>query len=47
MEDMWMLRCGGNGDYYDNFKDNNIVAIGWHELGDLSNIKTRQELNHL
>ena len=32
---MWMVRAGARSFLYDEFKKNNVVAIGW-ELGDLS-----------
>ena len=35
MADMWMVRCGKNSEFIDNFIEDKIVAIGW-ELGDLS-----------
>ena len=35
MVDMWMVRAGENAFLFDDFKQNNIIAIGW-EIGDLS-----------
>ena len=36
MANMWMVRAGENAFLIDDFKELNIVAIGW-EIGDLSN----------
>src|SRR5918997_249267 len=33
---MWVVRAGEEGRFYEDFKRNGIVAIGWHEHGDLS-----------
>lgn len=33
---MWVVPAGEEGRFYDDFKRNSIVAIGWHEHGDLS-----------
>ena len=35
MANMWMVRAGENAFLIDDFKEDNIVAIGW-EIGDLS-----------
>jgi predicted Mrr-cat superfamily restriction endonuclease len=35
---MWMVRAREHGRLFDDFRKHSIVAIGWHELGDLSNI---------
>lgn len=40
---MWMVRSSG-GKYADAFIDNNIVAIGWHETGSLSDLKSRDQV---
>ena len=45
MSNMWMVRAGSNGMYYDIFKKFDIVAIGWN-LGDLSD-KTPDEIRQL
>jgi len=35
MKNGWMLRAAGNGGrYFDDFKDNDCVTIGWNSLGD-------------
>ena len=45
MTTMWMVRAGENAFLIDDFKDLNIVAIGW-ELGDLSS-KSPDEIKQL
>ncbi len=35
---MWMVRAGG-GDYFNEFQENNMVKIGWNEVGDLSSVQ--------
>jgi len=44
MANAWMVRAERNGRLYDVFKDQNVVAIGWHEIGDLSNLCSRQAI---
>ena len=44
---MWMVRAGGNAYLVDDFRKNKIVAIGWDELGDLSNVKGREKIKEL
>jgi restriction system protein len=34
---MWMVRAGEYAYLLDKFRRNNVVAIGWNEVGDLSN----------
>ncbi|MGL5734800.1 MAG: restriction endonuclease [Beijerinckiaceae bacterium] len=43
----WMVRSGGRGRLYDEFRTREIVAIGWFEVGDLTNIITREEMVRL
>ena len=45
MANMWMVRAGENAFLIDDFKDLNIVAIGW-EVGDLSG-KTSNEIKQI
>ena len=40
----WVIACGINSNQWDNFKDNNLIAIGWDNLGDLSKFKSKQEI---
>ena len=44
---MWMVRAGEGGFLFDEFKSKSIVAIGWNEIGDLSGIKTGEEIRKL
>lgn len=41
---MWMVRAGEKSRFFDDFQEKNIVAIGWSELGDLENYKTRDQI---
>ena len=40
----WVIACGINSNQWDNFKDNDLIAIGWDNLGDLSKFKSKQEI---
>ena len=42
-ESMWMVRAGRDGYLIDEFA-RGFIAIGWHELGDLSSISSKDEL---
>jgi restriction system protein len=44
---LWIVRAGRYGEGEDFAIRNNIVAIGWEELFDLSGVKTRKELADL
>jgi restriction system protein len=44
---VWLVRAGKNGEREDEVLNNGIAAIGWIELPDLSNIKSREELKDL
>ena len=35
-KNVWLLSPGENAVYWDEFRKNNIIAIGWGNLGDLS-----------
>ena len=41
---MWMVRAGSGGLLFDSFMENNLVAIGWNELGDLERFEDRAQL---
>jgi restriction system protein len=41
---LWMVRGGRHGEREDLALDQGIVAIGWRELGDLSQVGTREDL---
>ena len=45
MANMWMIRAGPGGFLYDDFKENNVVAIGWN-MGNLSN-KSLEDIKEL
>ncbi|RLA21969.1 MAG: restriction endonuclease [Gammaproteobacteria bacterium] len=44
MTNNWMVRAGRGGIYSDDFKESNLVAIGWSELGDLTQYKSDKSL---
>jgi len=35
---MWMVRAGRGAEYLDDFKEKNVVAIGWKGTGDISEL---------
>ena len=41
---LWLVRAGRRGEQERGALDHEVVTIGWNELPDLSNIKTRDEL---
>lgn len=44
MKNGWMIRAGNGGRYFDEFNDNDCVAIGWNSLGDLRNYTSPEAL---
>lgn len=42
-EAMWLVRAGEQGYLIDKF-ESGIIAIGWHKLGDLSAVVSREEI---
>jgi restriction system protein len=44
MSKTWMVRAQRGDRLYELFKEHSIVAIGWHELGDLTSATTRNAL---
>lgn len=44
MAKAWMVRAEQGGRLFDVFKDNSIVAIGWPEVGDLADVKSRKAI---
>ena len=40
----WVIGCGVNSNQWENFKKNNLIAIGWDNLGDLSKFKSKQDI---
>ena len=43
----WLVRAEKHGEQEDGVLENNVVAIGWNDLPDLSNITTKEELKKL
>ena len=43
----WLVRAGKHGEQEEGVLENNIVAIDWNDLPDLSNVTTREELEKL
>lgn len=43
-KNMWMIRAGEDAFLIDDFKDKNIVAIGWNYLGDLKKFQSKEEI---
>lgn len=43
----WVVRAGGEGESEEFALDNNVVVIGWDELGDLSAVTTRDQVREL
>lgn len=44
---LWMVRAGRNGEQEEGALQHSVVSIGWQELGDLSSIKSREDLKQL
>lgn len=44
---MWMVRAGENARLFNEFKNNNVVAIGWNDVGDLSKVSTPEEIKRI
>ncbi|MGL6298879.1 MAG: AAA family ATPase [Methanobacteriaceae archaeon] len=42
-KNVWLLAPGSNAKYWDEFRDKNVIAIGWGDLGDLSKYKDNKE----
>jgi len=42
-EHAWMVRAGNSNELADLVAEENAVAIGWAEMGDLSSLKTREQ----
>ena len=43
-QSIWVVRAGGDGQQERAVLENDVIAIGWNELSDLSSIKNRDEL---
>jgi restriction system protein len=46
-KNMWMVRAGEGGYLFEEFKDKNVVAIGWNDVGDLSKVTSLDALKEL
>ena len=46
-KNVWMIRAGEAGYLIDEFSKNKLVAIGWSQMGDLSQVKTQEALKKL
>ncbi len=46
-KNMWMVRAGVGASLFDEFKENGVVAIGWREIGDLTNVTSREAIKDL
>jgi restriction system protein len=44
MAETWMVRAGQGSRYFENFRDEKIVAIGWKAVGELKQFQTRKKL---
>lgn len=44
---LWLVRAGSYGEQEQGALENSAATIGWNELGDLSNIKSRTQLEEL
>lgn len=42
---MWMVRAGEKGYRFGDCKENSVVAIGWGDIGDLNEFRSREELS--
>ena len=44
---LWVVRCGGDGSFEQEAISQNIVGIGWGNLGDISKLNSREEIQAL
>ncbi|MFN0219802.1 MAG: restriction endonuclease [Hyphomicrobium sp.] len=47
MPQTWMVRAGRGGQYFESFRDKEIVAIGWVEAGDVSKLQLRADFQRI
>ncbi len=40
----WMVRAGRNSENLNSFLNRSFVAVGWHEMGDLSELASRDAI---
>lgn len=43
----WIVRAGEGGKYIDEFFEHDVIAIGWNDIKDAKNIKSRAETEKL
>ena len=43
-KNMWMVRSASGGRLADEFKEHNVVAIGWSDLGNLAQFKDKESI---
>lgn len=46
-EKMWMVRAGRNAALIQDFEEKEYVAVGWHKIGNLTEISSKEELEKL
>lgn len=46
-EKMWMVRAGRNAALVQDFEEKEYVAVGWHKMGNLTEISSKEELEKL
>ena len=46
-EKMWMVRAGRNAALVQEFEEKGYVGVGWTEIGDVSGIASKSELEKL
>lgn len=44
---LWVVRAGKNGEQEPAALENAVIAIGWNDLGDLSKVKSKEEVERL
>lgn len=44
---VWMVRCGRDSAFINEFLSHQMIAIGWAKLGDLSNVHSREQYSQL
>ncbi|MFC1515796.1 restriction endonuclease [Thermodesulfobacteriota bacterium] len=46
-EKMWMIRAGRDASLIQDFEDNGYVAVGWIEMDDLTNVKSKGDIEKI
>lgn len=39
----WMVRAGERGFRFEDFREKSLVSVGWHEVGDLTSLSSRND----